>query len=204
MTKMNLDTIVGEDRFWSIRGKAIDAYAILEQSLCLLFAHLAGMPLDIAGIVFFKITSARSRSAVLEELLKKRYGAKYNAFWNRYFRDLGQIDRGRNEIVHWLVVETIDTADPTNRIVTLSLMPRKLLVTDASPKIETSDLMTFIGKCDVFARACSVFTSPLREVGPWPDIFQQPLAYPLPYGHPLTRKLKTLPDGAESGEVDPQ
>jgi hypothetical protein len=30
MTKIDLHTVVGADRFWSIRGKAINAYAYLE------------------------------------------------------------------------------------------------------------------------------------------------------------------------------
>jgi len=43
----------GDAEFWAIRGHAIQAYASLEQALCMLFATLAGVYPDVAGIIFF-------------------------------------------------------------------------------------------------------------------------------------------------------
>ena len=42
---------VAEDEFWAIRGKTINGYADLEQSLCQLFAFLGGIEPVVAGII---------------------------------------------------------------------------------------------------------------------------------------------------------
>ena len=185
---------INSDQFWTVRGKAIAAYADLEQSLCHLFSYLSDIPRNIAGIVFFKITSARSRNALIEELLTKRkQRQKYSAFWKAYFKDMGQLDQRRNEIVHWMVVSVIDTADPEQPRVDLHLRPPKYWseLGLSSPEINAADMSSFIGKCDVLARACKMFTMALMtKAEPSPDIFLQPLTYPLPDTHPLFRKHK--------------
>ena len=152
---------INSNQFWTVRGKAIAAYADLEQSLCHLFSYLSDIPRNIAGIVFFKITSARSRNALIEELLTKRkQRQKYSAFWKAYFKDMGQLDQRRNEIVHWMVVSVIDTADPEQPHVDLHLRPPKYWseLGLSSPEINAADMSSFIGKCDVLARACNMFT----------------------------------------------
>ena len=70
---------VAEDEFWAIRGKTINGYADLEQSLCQLFAFLGGIERDIVGIIFFKITS-HQRNSILDRLFKKKFGDQYSLF----------------------------------------------------------------------------------------------------------------------------
>jgi hypothetical protein len=182
------------DPFLLLRGYAITAYATLEQSLCLLFSILTGISRDIAGIVFFKITSARSRNALVEELLQKNgLRQPYAAFWKDYFNKLGQLDQRRNEIVHWATVTTIDTTDQDNPRITTSLVPAKygVALSISMAAIKEQDMKEFIQKCDIYARACNMFTSAvLQKVEPSPDIFQQPIPDPLPDTHPLFRKRK--------------
>jgi hypothetical protein len=91
---------VAEDEFWAIRGKAINGYADLEQSLCQLFAFLGGIERDIVGIIFFKITSYQ-RNSILDRLFKKKFGDQYSLFRNSLTAQLKPIDIARNEIVHW-------------------------------------------------------------------------------------------------------
>ncbi len=40
----SLDKQSGENAIWALRGKAINSYAILESSLCLLMTTLSGTP----------------------------------------------------------------------------------------------------------------------------------------------------------------
>src|SRR5579864_9620807 len=86
-----------QDAFWAFRGHAIQAYAGLEQSLCRIFAYLTGMPLDVAGIIFFKIVSAGTLFSILEKLMRKKHGETYALFWNSYLKTLRKASEERNE-----------------------------------------------------------------------------------------------------------
>jgi hypothetical protein len=69
-----------EDEFWAIRGKAVQAYASLEQSLCRIFGQLAGSTFSVAGVIFFKITSAQARNSIIEKLFQKKFGNATTCF----------------------------------------------------------------------------------------------------------------------------
>jgi hypothetical protein len=87
------------------------------------FSLLCGIPLDAAGIIFFKIISAQARNDILEKLFMWRFKSEFNLFRNSLFRTLGPINRKRNEIIHWnTVCKTIinDHGEPLDE---LSLRP---------------------------------------------------------------------------------
>lgn len=98
------------DAIWAMRGKAIAAYSVLEQSLANLFCVLMRTPPDRGSIVFFKITSTQTRNAIFDKLLRKEHGTSYSLFWNSYLLQMRAIDTRRNEIVHWATVNNIDAA----------------------------------------------------------------------------------------------
>src|SRR5580700_8049432 len=83
--------MVDSSPFWSERGRAIDAYAQLEQSLYQLFASCGEMKRDTAAIIFFKITNSLARNSIIEKFLHKTYGTQYNIFWNSYLKQLRSI-----------------------------------------------------------------------------------------------------------------
>jgi hypothetical protein len=100
-----------DDRLFLLaRGRAIEAYAIYEQSLARLYAELLGVSLDYAGITFFRINNARARLAIIERLIHKRHGSQYSKFWNSLRRLLRGLDERRNQIVHWTSVDEISDA----------------------------------------------------------------------------------------------
>jgi len=112
-----------EDEFWAIRGKAVQAYANVEQALCRIFAEISGTDLNVAGVIFFKITSAQARAGIMEKLLKKKYGTKFNLFRNSFITQLRQIDTERNEIVHWNVINHVSQNDTGDTVVEIVLEP---------------------------------------------------------------------------------
>lgn len=183
------------DPIWINRGRAIQAYAILEQSLCQLLGELSGTDREAATTIFYRIVNTGSRTGILERLLHKRHGTKFNLFWNQYFRDLRQIDLRRNAIVHWLTAMNAALNTQDMMIVGLNLIPPSSTSGSApSEYITSNDLIDFARKCSVYARLCNMFcTAALTTDQPldedtkrtWLDIFQQPLVYPLPDGHPL-------------------
>ena len=91
-----------EERFWAVRGRAIQAYAKLEQALCLIFATLCDMPPDVAGIIFFRIVNAGTLHSILERLMKKKHGTTYSSFWGSFLDAIRGTSQRRNEIVHWM------------------------------------------------------------------------------------------------------
>lgn len=191
-----MDKITSE--FLITRAKAIQGYASLEQSFCLLFAHLAGTDQHVAAIIFFKITASRSRAEILSKLFRRKYKDKHNLFWNSVQKQAGQLDQRRNSIVHWNVMTNIHIGGPKGQETTgLTLVPPNMWETGATP-ITRDDLLEFIDRCDVIERTLNIFTltfsgilppEPKRDAA-WLPIFQQPLAYPLPDTHPLSRNYK--------------
>ena len=189
--------IAENDPIWSARGKAIQSYAVLEQSLSRALALLGGMTLEIAATIFYKITSTGSRNAILEKLIHKKHGQKFNLFWNSYFRELRTIDIKRHEIVHWLSATNAAFNDQHMLLVGVMLVPPTYWGADPTlPRLLTGDLTAFSEKCDVFSRLCVMFTGATDEEGdrpdpaifaPWLEIFQQPLVYPLPMDHPINQ-----------------
>jgi hypothetical protein len=190
-----------QDPIWVNRGKAIQSYAMLEQSLCLLLAGLAAVDLETAGTIFYKITNTGSRSGILERLLQKKHGTKFNPFWNAYFKELRQIDLKRNAIVHWL--SAMNTAINTQdmMIVGITLIPPGSIHSGGPPEHLTSkDLIAFTNKCGVFARLCTIFDGVTSDRIPdddtkktWLEIFQRSLVYPLPADH-LLNQTPAKPD----------
>ena len=151
-----------------------------------------GVTPAIAGITFFRINNARSRVSILDQLLKKKYGSKYNVFWNSIIKQLQKLDGQRNQVVHWTTVITW-TDDPF-----VSLIPPNYWDEDKNtPALLLEDLVEFAEKCKHFTDVLSCFLYTLRDepfVKPtWPKVFQQAMEYPLPLDHPLSRKKRRLP-----------
>jgi hypothetical protein len=177
---------------WASRGKAIQSYAILEQALSSALAELGGMTRETAVTIFYKITNTGSRSGILEKLLHKKHGTRFNLFWNAYFKELRKIDLRRNAIVHWLSVMYAAMDTDNMMIIGVELIPPSNAGGEPEDRITSDDLMAFAAQCDAFARLCNMFVGatsdrdmPEAIKQPWLEIFQQPLIYPLPTGHPV-------------------
>jgi hypothetical protein len=195
---INLERVFAEssqDQFWAIRGHAIQAYASLEQSLCGIFAHASGTPLDVAGIIFFKIVNVGTMLGILEKLLKKKHGTAYSLFWNSFLATLRQISETRNWIVHWNAATFLEDHGHS-----LGLTPPNIhdYGPNTPPPIKTANIIEFMEKCAFLARLANMFkmihTAEIvaqmdaRQVQTWRDLFAQPITYPPPNSHPLCQK----------------
>lgn len=190
------------------RARAIDAYASVEQSLCLLFGNLLGSPQEFAAVVFYRLTNTHSRNIIIESLIEKRYDTKYQAYWHgipntpnrKGLMSLArQLDQRRNEIVHWHTVTHYQSDNNDIQFASVCLMkPDFWTHAFDSQKIETAELIDFVGKADFVSRSIYSFTTKaLGAFRPspdstqtWLDIFQQPCTYPPSDNHPLSRKHK--------------
>lgn len=200
--KINFDKAMAkaaQDELWAIRGQAIQSYATLEQALCNVFSLTADLRRDIGGIIFFRIVNTPARDAILEDLLKIKFGGRFNLFWHSVLKELKDISRKRNEIVHWNAISNIGadaTGEPT---VEVFLRPPKSWGYDpAAPVVKTPDLKAFMAKCDFYTKACNAFYFIMKppapgdvvisesERQPWLGLFQHPLPYPPPSTHLLS------------------
>jgi len=181
------------DGFWALRGHAIQQYANIERSLCMLFAELASLKHDVAGLIFFRITNPRSVGAILQDLLNKRHGDAYSKFWNSFAKLVQRAIETRNHVVHWNVATFIDGGYAGTKLVPADVFNYG---TGSPTPIGSAELVDFIRKCDFISRLCNMFSlhldagHPGVPHAPWPDIFQQPVVYPPPDTHPLSPKWK--------------
>ncbi len=177
------------------RAKAIEQYSALEQSLCRVFGRALGTEPDYAGIVFFKITSARGRLAMIEKLLRKRLGDRYaSLFWNPAISAIKVLDQKRNEIVHWTTLVHIGDTLPIVHLVPPNLYD---LRPGRSPYWDADKLNEFKGECDYYSRLLNMYwmnvlttDAPEDLRRPWLDRFQQAQPYPPPDTHPLSPNYK--------------
>lgn len=185
------------NEFHVARACSLERYAHVETGLVNVFAHLMDAPLDVAGVPFFKINNARARLAIIERLLKKKYGGKYNLFWNSLSKLLGTIDGVRNNVVHWqtqmdIGFEMRDGLPPTT-INRMKLVPPNYWDTNPNtPELFLNDLYDFMCQCDFFNRLLVLFHHSIHGMDgtpqAWHEICLQPVVYPPPSTHPLFRK----------------
>jgi hypothetical protein len=175
--------------FQTARGEAIDTYASLEQSLSHIFGHASGTPLEVAGAIYFRISSSRSRLAIIERLMEDRHQALYRPFLRPLLNRQKFVDQTRNQVVHWR--RTMLSAEQGS---VYALQPPSWWKGDVTHFLYTPQLEAFIIECNFWSVVLSIFHTHLTNPELFaqmpesssPDIFQQPISYPLPADHPLS------------------
>jgi hypothetical protein len=190
--------LAAQDEFWAIRGKAIQSYASLEQSLARLFSALAGTNQKIGGTIFFRISSADTRRNLIDKLFQQRFHQQYNLFRNSLIKQLKPIDNERNEIVHWNVVNNVGTDLSGKTTSRLTLMPPATFPSPTAASKDANQMMVFSKKCEFYAALSGFFPiiamegfteTPISDADkkPWLDAYSRPIEYPPPSGHVLER-----------------
>jgi hypothetical protein len=168
------------------------------------FAFLMGTSLELAGVVFFKITATGYRDQIIETLLEKRYGDKWDAFWSGKNGEKGsgisvlirQLNDKRNQIVHWHTLLNIGADGKAKNFV---LRPPNFWDTRPDrPFIDTGQLNEFSDKAQFVAGSVMAFGQflgnpsgfPQEVADAWPKIFEQPATYPPSDSHPLSPNYK--------------
>jgi hypothetical protein len=179
---------IAQDQLVALRGRAIQEYGIVEQSLCQLFSHLSGTGPNVAGVIFFNVRDAHSIHRILRRPLEKRYGRQYAVFWMSLAALIRQCSEVRNKIAHWGV--RVDVGD--GGFQRFSLIPPNFGDLDSSiAPLTTEDIDDFIDRCAFASRLCNIFITFLEGNAPeemkatWLAVFSSEAEYPPPVGHPL-------------------
>jgi hypothetical protein len=212
MSNGRLTERTADDELRIARALAIEAYAGVESALVVLLGRLLGTTNDLAAIVFFRITNSRATSKIIEQLLEKAHGTKYDTYWHGQpgaggqrkipglFALIRQLNEKRNDIVHWHIrSSSSSTGDQWD-----DLTPAYYWTRGHQEPITTPDLNAFIEKakfvqssifhfCQFTTKASDVF---LRAYGgkleTWTRIFEdQPAVYPPSEDHPLAPRKRS-------------
>lgn len=208
------------DMLLIVRAKAIQEYASLEQSLGKLFALLLGVSDEIAGIVFFRITTSRQRNQVIELLLQNKFGSTFDAYWHGLSGSPGvprtpgllalirQLDDLRNKIVHWMPMTEL--GETTNSYL---IRPNIWEYRLDGQSVTIAEIEDFIARANFALRSVNMFcwfndpvflsTSGLaaEHARTWHDIFQRPCTYPISNTHPLSPNYVEPPSPPQSSEA---
>jgi len=181
------------------RAKAIQSYADVEQVLCELFCYLSDTNPAVAGTIYFKITTSRTRLDILDRLMRLKHKSTYNLFVNSVIKMAGVIEKNRNAIIHWNMLGVGGEGTkghPEFREMAL-FPPNFWTIDENTPSYTINHLNDFKAQCDFLRMAVRYFVDMLnnREIlGRAPidaAIFQQALEYPPPATHPLAQEHPT-------------
>jgi hypothetical protein len=166
-----IDTSGLDHDFHIARARAIERYAGVEQSMALLFAALLNTHPELAGVVFFRITSSGYRNKIIASLLEKRLQNTYDTFWHGsgkkdgLFHMVRQLDDGRNKIVHWHTSMNVTDGKATH----FSLRPPNFWHKGVNiPVLITSQLDDFSLRAEFVAGAISAFTTSVTDPSGFP------------------------------------
>jgi hypothetical protein len=195
------------DEFRIARALSIEAYARIESSFTVLLATLLDTKHDIASIIFFEIVNTRARNKIIQSLITRVHGERFNTYWNGQkgqpdkpnkpglFSLIQQIDEERNQIVHWHPTgNSSSTGEKWEDLRPAYYWARK---PNVGP-INTSALNRFIQKANFVYRSVDAFWRFIKkpmffsevERDAWSHIFEQPVLYPPPSEHPLFHLTK--------------
>ena len=189
---------VNQTEFLLSRATAIQSYANLEFALSTLFSNLAGISIEIGGLIFFRITNTHSRTRILNDLKDKRFRNTHGAFWVSLISFIRTLDQRRNEIIHWHVVNNINLQLDYEKAASLSLTPPTGWTLRSGASITEIELGDFINRCGFATKLVNMFNFIMHQMGErspdvlatWQQIFSEPITYPPPDAHPLSPNYK--------------
>jgi len=179
----NKDHFHAVDDFMARRSGALISYSNLEQSLCACMAYFGDMSDEAAGIIFYRITNARTMMDVLDKLKKLRIGRRYAVYWHSITKALKLLSETRNQIVHWTSATVLKKEESVGFRVVLR-PPNYWSWDEGTPELSSKELEDFSDRChflkesvdQLILGAAGVLKGDERDA--WLDICQRALAYP--------------------------
>ena len=185
-----MNVIIAE--FHVARARAIQSFAGIEQAMCTLFCRLLGISPMLGGIVFFRITTPRYRTEIIQKLIKQTGKTDFLEYWKSVETLLQKADQSRNEIVHWATIATINSDNPEAGTEQMRLTSPNIstFITNQNNTWTTVDLLQYKFEADQIKRLIDCLTGhvfdEVLQYEPWPEIFRQRVPDPIPTGHLLS------------------
>ncbi len=160
------------DEFGALRAAALSRYAEIEEQLVQVMRWAVGCEYEIAHIIFHRTITTRTRYAIIGDALARR-DERSIAAWRKLQSWLSEIDRRRNELVHWKPdqLATIHVAGEESHV---SHQPALTSLVGSSRKlILDKHLYQFIADATIMRDLVNRFWLPSREPAfqSWRDIY---------------------------------
>lgn len=176
------------------RGDFIDAYSEFEHHMVNTFAHAFKGPdefeignrrLVTAAFVFSKIVNTRSRSQILERVMRDAANGKFSVFRKSLFKQVSTVDDFRNKVAHG---RAISRSNGTKNVIML-ISDHREFAPITIPMIRHE--IERITSLRIIWQAWNLYNEGESFGGIGLDtsieIFQQPVVHPLPEDHPISR-----------------
>ncbi|NBB51282.1 hypothetical protein GVN24_23650 [Rhizobium sp. CRIBSB] len=170
------------------RGEAIGAYTELEMSLASLFETLLESSEEVAGTIFFTLTSTAARNNLLRQLIIQKHADSYEDFFKSTFKIIQDLDSFRNKCAHYVVVSR--QGDGPSRY---DLRRHRFWAREDAETVSIDEIREFIRKCRFVAGSLNLFRvatgqmtgMPAEEVARLAPLYRTAIQYPPKPGHPM-------------------
>lgn len=195
-----------DDNLRFVRGIAVESYAGIEASLVVLMARLMAVENDVAAIVFFKVTSPKTRNSIIRALAQRSLPDRYFAYWDGtpgtpghprtpgLWALIEQLDEARNSIVHWHVSSNAMSSPNAPTIKWDDLrMPYYWARGIGKDPVDTDYIEGFIKRARFVQFSLEYFMRVAfkpdvlapAELDMWIKVFAKPPVFPPARGHPV-------------------
>jgi hypothetical protein len=169
--------------FHALRGRAIQEFAALEQSMLRVLAALTGQQVREAAVVFFNIRNSNTLLNTFDGLMERRFGDRYLEIWKPLVKLIRHLTNERNCIVHYNVFLNISPEKEW------TLRPADFYHVGKEPPriLRKSDIVSFVGKCNFANSICGFFSMAIApnavetwgqaQVDAWLDICRRVATY---------------------------
>lgn len=137
------------------RGRAINAFAKLESTLCLLLAESGNLNYKTASIIFYSNISLQPRVEIITAILDELCGDKFALFWDSARRSIDSLNKQRNKIVHWHSYPVFDGKKEFENTGCILIHP--VVESEKLSKLSIHDIKQFTKKTEYIADVFSKF-----------------------------------------------
>ncbi|MBN3069410.1 hypothetical protein H5A34_14425 [Pectobacterium brasiliense] len=143
------------------RGRAIDAFAKLESTLCWLLSEVGNLEFNTAATVFYSNISLQPRIEIISAILEEYYNDKFNIFWGSVRKAIDSLNGQRNKIVHWHSYPVYDGRKEFENTKFVLIHPR--CNQDDSSEFSVCDIHQFIEKTEYLTNVIGRFRCCFRK-----------------------------------------
>ncbi|PRX34217.1 hypothetical protein B0G75_102246 [Paraburkholderia sp. BL18I3N2] len=145
-----------KDIFDLERGRAIDAFAKVEGSLCWVMVEAGKIDHETGSIIFYANISMQPRVEIVTAIVEAGYADQFKMFWDSVVKMIESLTKQRNKIVHWHGYPVSEGAAPryTGEVLIHPVVGRGKKLSEVS----IDDLRQFSEKATYTAKVLNAFS----------------------------------------------
>jgi len=137
------------------RGRAIDAFAKLESTLCWILSEAGRLEYQTASTIFYSNISLQPRVEIISAIIEEMCGAKFEVFWASACKAINSLNKQRNKIVHWHSYPVYDGKKELENTKFTLIHP--VIKGEKFSELSTHDIGQFIEKTNYLINVLSKF-----------------------------------------------